>query len=82
VLDLGRVEIGVHLTTVGSQGEADVICGMLRAAGISCADREASGTWTGSMASGIWREILVPEADLEVAQTLLADAQSANERTR
>lgn len=66
------MDIGVHLTTVGSQGEADVICSMLRAAGIKCADREASGAWTGSMASGFWREILVSKADLESARELLA----------
>jgi hypothetical protein len=67
------MEVGVHLTTVGSQGEADVICSMLRAFGIECADREATGTWTGSMASGLWREILVAEGDLEAARWLLAD---------
>jgi hypothetical protein len=46
---------------------------MLRAFGIECADREATGTWTGSMASGLWREILVAEGDLEAARRLLAD---------
>ena len=66
------MEVGVHLTTVASQGEADVICSMLRAAGIECGDREATGSWTGSMASGFWREILVAESDLEAARELLA----------
>lgn len=68
------MEVGVHLTTVASQGEADVICGLLRTAGIECGDREATGAWTGSMAHGTWREILVAEADLEAARMLLAEA--------
>jgi hypothetical protein len=33
---VGPMEVGVHLTTVSSQGEADVICSLLRAAGIKC----------------------------------------------
>ena len=66
------MDMGVHLTTVASQGEADVICGMLRAAGIKCGDREATGAWTGTMASGFRREILVAEKDLETARALLA----------
>jgi hypothetical protein len=70
------MEIGVHLTTVSSQGEADVICGMLRAAGIRCGSREATGSWTGSMASGLWTEILVAEKDLEAARELLASSSS------
>jgi hypothetical protein len=31
--------LGVRLTLVASQGEADVICSMLRAEGIECAER-------------------------------------------
>jgi len=65
------MEVGVHLTTVGSQGEADVICGLLRTAGIRCGNREASGAWTGSMASGLWHEILVAADDLDAARKLL-----------
>jgi putative signal transducing protein len=67
------MEIGVHLTTVPNQGEADVICGMLRAAGIKCADRAAqAGGLPGLMGSaGSWREILVSEEDLEAARKLL-----------
>lgn len=70
------MEIGVHLTTVSSQGEADVICGMLRTAGIKCGDREATGAWTGSMAPGLWREIMVAEKDLTAAQKLLESSPS------
>jgi len=71
------VEVGVHLTTVGSPTEADVICALLRAAGIPCGDREATGVWIGSMVHGGWREILVAEADLEAARALLAEASPA-----
>jgi hypothetical protein len=68
------VEVGVHLTTVGSAGEADVICALLRSAGIECGDREATGVWIGLLAHGGWREILVAEADLEAARELLESA--------
>ena len=60
--------LGVRLTVVGSQGEADVICSLLRAAGITCSERMADSIET----SGGWREILVPEADLDSARELLA----------
>jgi hypothetical protein len=71
---LRDVEFGIHLTVVPTQGEADVICGMLRAAGIRCGDRTADGGGlTGMLVSGGgWREILVAEADLETARKLLA----------
>jgi hypothetical protein len=68
------VEVGVHLTTVGSPGEADVLCALLRAHGIECGEREATGVWVGYMALGGWREILVAEADLEAARELIASA--------
>jgi hypothetical protein len=35
------METGVRLTVVGSQGEADVICSLLRANGIDGGDRHA-----------------------------------------
>lgn len=53
----------VHLTTIRGQGEADVICGLLRAAGIACDDRDATGAWTGTLSTGFRREILVAEDD-------------------
>ena len=66
------MEIGVPLTAVPNQGEADVICGMLRAAGIKCADRPAqTGGLPGLMGSAGWREILVSDDDLEAARKLL-----------
>ena len=62
----------VRLTVVGSQGEADVICGLLRAHGITAGDRVAdvSAEWSGGY--GGWREILVSEDDVEAARELLA----------
>lgn len=61
-----RMEVGVQLTVVASQGEADVICSLLRAHGIQCAERATDeGGWGGQ------REILVAQADLVSAQELL-----------
>lgn len=65
------MEAGVCLTVVGSQGEADVICSLLRARGIECAERatdlsaEQGGGWGGQ------REVLVTRGDLATAQELL-----------
>jgi hypothetical protein len=36
------MEIGVPLTVVGTQGEADIICSLLRVNGIECGERAAS----------------------------------------
>lgn len=65
------MDVGVHLTTVGSKMEADMICGMLRASGIKCDDREATGVFVGSFAEGFWFEVLVSETDLDAARKLL-----------
>ena len=59
------VEIGVRLMVLGSQGEADVVCSLLRANGIEFGDRPAPEMYP--MRHGGWggpREILVREADL------------------
>jgi type III secretory pathway lipoprotein EscJ len=61
----------VRLTVVASQGEADVICSLLRAHGIRCAERLADSIES----SGGWREILVSKADLASASELLASAE-------
>jgi len=66
------VEVGVHLTVVASQPEADIICGYLRASGIRCADRAADVSIQGAGGFGGNREILVSRDDLEAARTLLA----------
>jgi hypothetical protein len=59
----------VRLTVVGSQGETDVICSLLRAHGIGCGDSAAD---VSSEGFGGWREILVDENDLATARELLA----------
>ena len=65
------MRLGVRVTIVASQGEADVICSMLRAEGIECDERSA----VGADESGTWREALVEESDSAVAQELLAGAR-------
>jgi len=64
--------VGVRLTVVASQGEADVICSMLRAEGIDCAERMADSVET----AWNWREILVAESDLASARELLPRAET------
>jgi hypothetical protein len=66
------VEVGVHLTVVGSQGEADIVCALLRANGIRCGERAAEVAVPGAGGFGGPREILVSKDDLEAAHDLLA----------
>jgi hypothetical protein len=63
------VKLGVRLTVVPSEAEADVICGLLRVNGIPCNPREADSI---EMLGGVWHEVLVPEDRLEEARELLA----------
>ena len=68
----------VVVTTVPSQSEAEVVCGLLRSAGIKCAYRDTDAidsSLEDFMAAGS-REILVAAPDLEAAKELLADAQA------
>jgi hypothetical protein len=65
------------LTVVSGQSEADVVCGLLRSAGIECAYRDTEAIDSpleDFMAAGA-REILVHASDLEAAKELLADSQ-------
>jgi hypothetical protein len=68
---------GVVLTTVSDEIEAEVVCGMLGAAGIDCGHRvtEATDSAFEGIASDGPREILVPAAELEAARAVLADAK-------
>jgi hypothetical protein len=73
--------IGVHLTVVGDETEATIVCGWLREAGIKCSYRRtdmaaAYGTYGGGYSMAGPTEILVDPDDLERAQELL----KANER--
>jgi Putative prokaryotic signal transducing protein len=63
------MDLGVRLTVVPSQAEADVICGLLRVNSIPCNHREAGSI---EMLGGLWHEVLVPADRLEQARELLA----------
>ena len=70
-------EDGVVVTTVSDEVEADVVCGLLRSAGLECGHRvtdEMDSALHGIASDGP-REILVHESDAEAARTLLAEAQ-------
>jgi hypothetical protein len=68
---------GVPVTTVSDEIEAEVVCGLLRSAGIECGHRvtEATDSALEGIASDGPREILVRESELETARAVLADAQ-------
>ena len=66
-------EEGVVVTVVSGETEAEVVCGLLRSAGIECAYRDTQAIDSpleDFIASGP-REILVREADVEAARALL-----------
>jgi len=62
----------VRLTVVGNEGEAMILCSMLRVEGVQCIYRptDLSAGPTGASDSW-WHEVLVDEADLERARGLL-----------
>ena len=73
------MEQEVRLTVVGNDVEAEVLCGLLRDAGIRCGHRPGAasgGPWEALATSGP-REVLVAPADLEKAQEILAAQGSA-----
>jgi Putative prokaryotic signal transducing protein len=78
----GVAEAGtVVLTVVSGEPEAEVVCGLLRSAGIECGYRDTEAieeSLEDFMAAGA-REILVREADLEAAKELLADSRGSTE---
>ena len=64
----------VVVKVVSSQSEAEVVCGLLRSAGIECAHRDTDAidsSLEDFMAAGA-QEILVHQSDLEAAKELLA----------
>ena len=65
---------GVVLTVVSGEPEAEVVCGLLRAAGIDCAyrDTEAIDSPLEDFTAAGPREILVRDSDLEAARELIA----------
>jgi hypothetical protein len=70
----------VVVTVVDSASEADVVCGLLRSAGIECArrDTEAIESPVEDFIAAGPQEILVRPADLQAAKELLA-AQAGEE---
>ena len=64
---------GVVVTVVSGETEAEVVCGLLRSAGIECAyrDTQAIDSPLEDFIAAGPREILVREADVEAAQALL-----------
>lgn len=67
----------VVVKVVSGESEAQVVCGLLRSAGLECAYRdteEIDSSLEDFMPAGA-REILVHESDLEAAKAPLADAQ-------
>jgi hypothetical protein len=68
---------GVAVTTVSDEVEAEVVCGLLRSAGIDCGHRltEATDSAFEGIAFDGPREVIVPQAELEAARAVLADAQ-------
>jgi Putative prokaryotic signal transducing protein len=68
---------GVVVTTVSDEIEAEVVCGLLRSAGIECGHRvtEATDSALEGIAADGPREILVHATELEAARVVLADAQ-------
>ena len=64
----------VVLRVVSGESEAEVVCGLLRSAGIDCAhrDTEAIDSPLEDFMSAGAQEILVHESDLETAKELLA----------
>jgi hypothetical protein len=68
-------EEGVVLTVVSGAPEADVVCGLLRSAGIECSYRETEeidSVLEEYTAAGP-REVIVRAEDLAAARELLAD---------
>jgi Putative prokaryotic signal transducing protein len=63
------MEIGVRLTVVPSESEAEAICGLLRVNGVPCGHRGAD--FSSQAFGGWWHEILVPEAQLAEARELI-----------
>ncbi len=64
---------GVVVTVVSGETEAEVVCGLLRSAGLECAYRDTEtidSPIEDFIASGP-REILVKEEDVETARELL-----------
>jgi len=68
----------VRLTVVPDEGEAHILCELLKAEGIPCSYRVTDvSSWASRGPSQFWgwREVLVDEGDLTRAQELIAAPQ-------
>jgi Putative prokaryotic signal transducing protein len=67
----------VVVTVVADETEAELVCGLLRSAGLECGyrDTEALDSPLEDFTAAGPREVFVRETDLEAARALLADAQ-------
>jgi hypothetical protein len=63
----------VRLTVVPDEGEAEILCQLLRLERIRCAHRKTDLAAERALEFGGWREILVDEADLARARELLPE---------
>jgi len=61
----------VRLTVVPDEGEAELLCGQLRAEGIQCAHGPTDISAERALEFGGWRQVVVDEADLARARELL-----------
>jgi len=68
----------VVLKVVADETEAEIVCGLLRTAGLECSyrDTEAIDSPMEDFTEAGPREILVSKSDLEAAKAVLADAAS------
>ena len=71
------MEEAVVVKRVSGELEADVVCGLLRSAGIECGSRvtQEIDSLIDNFAGDGPHEVLVHPDDLEVARELLADAE-------
>jgi hypothetical protein len=67
----------VVLTVVASEQEAEIVCGLLRSAGLDCSyrDTEAVDSLLEEFTESGPHEILVLRSELEAAQVVLAEAE-------
>lgn len=72
------MEDAVVLKVVGDETEAELVCGLLRSAGLECGyrDTEATDSLLEDFTAAGPREILVQPKDLEAARAVVDEAQS------
>jgi Putative prokaryotic signal transducing protein len=68
------VDAPVAVEVVRSETEAEMLCQLLRTAGITCGHRDAENMSEGFLG---WREVLVGTDDVERAREVLATQPSA-----